>query len=361
MLEALWSGVGKELARHWVTQVLTPAFAFWVGGLSLLWSHVHATGVAAHGWTAELTASAEHLGHLPVLVQGALVVGGLVLIAASAVVVERLTSPLIRLLEGYWTRPTWLRQLMVGYRRWRRAWVKNRVKPLELRQRRGTLTVAEYDELLTLRAAQDWQPAERLVQLEDRAAQGLTAQETVQLGRDLRLLRTTPERDDLRMPTRLGDALRTAERRPIERYGLDAVVCWPALWLVLPAETRTELTQARTALDAAVRGWLWGALFLVWTPVSWWAALIGVVVPLLTYPFGVLPRGMAFGELVITCYDVHRMALYDALHLPRPESPTIERTQAGPRVTAMLGGTLHEPGLRYRFEPPAKPEKPASG
>lgn len=37
MLDAFWSGVGEELARHWVARVLTPAFAFWVGGLALVW------------------------------------------------------------------------------------------------------------------------------------------------------------------------------------------------------------------------------------------------------------------------------------------------------------------------------------
>jgi len=37
VLDAFWSGVGEELARHWVARVLTPAFAFWVGGLALVW------------------------------------------------------------------------------------------------------------------------------------------------------------------------------------------------------------------------------------------------------------------------------------------------------------------------------------
>lgn len=358
MLDAFWPGVGEELARHWVARVLTPAFAFWVGGLALVWWHGHAAGVAANGWTTELAASAEQLARLPILVQGTLVVGGLVLVAASAVVAERLTSPLLRLLEGYWTRPKWLRQLMVSYRQRQRARVEKRAEPLELRQRRGTLTVAEYAELRR-RAAPAGDP-QRLVELETRAAQGLTAQETVQLGLDLRLLRTTPERDDLRMPTRLGDALRTAERHPADRYGLDAVVCWSALWLVLPADTRTELTQARTALDTAVRAWLWGALFLVWTPFSWWAVPIGIGVPLLSYQFGLLPRGVTFGQLVVTSYDLHRIKLYDALHLPRPESPAQERTTAGPRVTHVLAGTLIEPGLRYRFDAPAEPKTTAN-
>jgi hypothetical protein len=356
MLDAFWSGIGEELARTWVARVLTPAFAFWVGGSALLWWHVYADDVAARGGLATLVASATGIGELPVLVQGALVVGGLVLVTASAVVAERLTVPLLRLLEGYWTRPAWLFGQLTGYRRWRRRRVLARAAPLQGRQLRGTLTVAEYAELRRLR--KDSKPDEvRLATLERKAADGLTAQETARLGRDLAWLRTTPDRDDLGMPTRLGDVLRAAEHRPSASYGIDAIVCWGALTQLLPAELRSQLTAARAALDTAARTWLWGALFLVWTPLSWWAVAVGVGVPLVSYRFGILPRALTFGELIVTAYDLHRMALYDALHLPRPDSPEKERTTAGPRVTKALTGTLVEQGLAYRFEPP--PSTPA--
>lgn len=159
MLDAFWSGVGQELAKHWVARVFTPAFMFWVGGLALVWWSGHGAGMAANGWTAELTASADQVGALPVFVQVTLVVGGLVLVAASAAVAERLTTPLLRLLEGYWTRPGWLRGLLVGYRRWRHTRVRERVVPLQRRQRRGTLNVAEFAKLRELRAAPAPDPA----------------------------------------------------------------------------------------------------------------------------------------------------------------------------------------------------------
>jgi hypothetical protein len=351
MLDAFWSGVGEELARTWVARVFTPAFAFWVGGAALLWWNAYAGEVAARGWLATLVASATGIGELPVLVQGAVVMGGLALVAFSAVVAERLTVPVLRLLEGYWPRPAWLFGLLAGHRRSRRQRVLARAAPLQARQRRGRLTVAEYAELRRLRA--DPNPnADRLAALEAGAADGLTAHETNRLGRDLAWLYTTPDRDDLGMPTRLGDILRTAERRPGASYGLDAVVCWGALSRLVPAELRSQLSGERAALDTAARAWLWGALFLVWAPLSWWAVAVGLGLPLLSYRFGILPRAVTFGELIVTAYDLHRMALYDALHLPRPVSPGEERATAGPRATKVLTGALVEQGLAYRFEPP---------
>lgn len=357
MLEAFWSGVGEELARTWVARVLTPAFAFWVGGAALLWWSVYADDVAAQGWLPTIVASAAGLGALPVVVQGALVVGGLVLVAASAVIAERLTLPVLRLLEGYWTHPAWLYQLLTRYRRWRRWRVRDRVAPLQRRQRRNTLTVVDEWTLRRLRTVTDPDDDQknRLADLEQRAAQRLTAAENQRLGRDIAWLRTTPDRDDLGMPTRLGDILRAAEHRPGAVHGTDAIVCWGALWQLLPAEIRTELTGSRAALDASVRGWLWGALFLVWTPLSWWAVAVGIGVPLLSYRFGILPRAVTFGELVVTAYDVHRMKLYDSLHLPRPTSPADERSVAGPRLTSALAGTLADSTLLYQFESDAAP------
>jgi len=44
----------------------------------------------------------------------------------------------------------------------------------------------------------------------------------------------TPAESDRHMPTKLGNILRAAELRSKDKYGLDAVICWPRLWLLLP-------------------------------------------------------------------------------------------------------------------------------
>lgn len=351
MLTAFWSGIGQDLARYWVAKVLTPALAFWAGGLGLVWWNLNSADIAREGWPAAMAASADRLGRTPAMVQGALIVGALVLIAASAAITERLTLPVLRLMEGYWTRPAWLYRLLVDHRRRRYLRISQRITPLQRRQRRGALTVAEYRELSRLRSGLSADP-ERRALLEQRAARRLTSLETTRLGRDTAWLLSSPDRGDLTMPTRLGDILRAAESRPGGVYGIDAVICWGALWFLLPPRPRTELAEARAALDSALRGWLWGAAFVVWTPFSWWALAVTAIVPLVSYRFGILPRAIAFGQLVDTCYDLYRMGLYDAMHLPRPTSPEEERTTAGPRLTRALAGTLVDPELRYLFEPP---------
>lgn len=355
MLAAFWSGLGGELAKQWAVRILTPAFAFWAAGLAAVWWHFHRAGVQARGWSAELAAAGKALQTLPALVQGLLLFGALVLLAASALIAERLTLPLLRLLEGYWSRPRWLWSLLVRLRGGQRDRWAQRIASLQVRQRRGTLSVADYLELRRLEASPAPDP-DRLDALRRKRADGLSAPEAATLSRGLQVTQRIPEQRQLQMPTRLGNVLRSAERRPMDKYGLDSVVCWTALWLVLPEQTRTELVQARSTVDNATRMWLWGALFLVWTPWTWWAIPIAVLVPALAYHVGILGAATLFGDLVVAAYDLHRMSLYDALHLPRPTSPVEEIGTSGPRATNALWGGLDEPSIRYTSGPSAAGE-----
>ncbi|RZB13796.1 hypothetical protein StrepF001_42230 [Streptomyces sp. F001] len=350
MLTAFWSGLGSEFAKQWAVRILTPAFLFWAGGFAAIWWSSHGSGVRSRGWAAELTVTAEQFERMPGLSHVLLVAGCLLLVAGSAIAAERLTLPLLRLLEGYWSRPRWLRDRLVAHRRRRHARWTRRLDDLNTRQRLGTLTVGEFMELRDLERAS--QPdVSQLRDLRARRNIGLDARMTADLGRARRFLREAPRHEGLGMPTRLGDILRATERRPADKYGLDAVVCWYALWLVLPDDARTELVQARSVLDRATRTWLWGALFVVWAPWTWWAVPIAVVVPALAYYGGVLGAAGLFGELTGSAFDLYRFRLYDALHLPRPTSPDEERRIGGPRVTNLLWGGLDEPGLTYVAPP----------
>lgn len=352
MLTALWSGLGGELAKQWVARLLTPAFAFWSGGVAAVWYHEHSADVHSRGWAAELAATARPLQALPVLGQAVLLLGTLFLLAASALLAERLTTPVLRILEGYWSRPRWLWRLLVAaHGRPRERWARQ-VAPLAVRQRRGGLSVSEYQQLRRLLASPIGDP-QVLAELQGRQREGFSADDQSRLTRGRQVLYRIPEQTQLRMPSRLGNQLRAAERRPAERYGLDAAVCWTALWLVLPEPTRTELTQARAALDSATRTWLWGALFLVWTPWVWWALPVGLLIPAAAYRISLLSAAGAFGALVVAAFDLNRMALYDALHVARPTTPERERRITAPLVNNMLWGGTDGSGTTFVAAPSA--------
>ena len=346
MLEAFWSGLGGEFAKQWTLRFFTPAFAFWAAGLSAIWWHQHSTGVHRHGLQHEVSATATWLHGLPGLAQGLILIGGLLLIAVSAVVADRLTPPLLRLLEGYWSHPRWLRNRLIASRRGRYKSWRDRVNVLSLRQRFGSLNTEEFLELSSLEKDPTKATA-RLQELRQRRTEGFDAELAAELGRGRRLLRSAPAGDAGGMPTRLGDVLRAAEERPATKYGLDTIVCWYALWLVLPNDAKSELVLARGALDRAAVTWFWGALFLVWTPWTWWAVPIAIAVPALAYYVGILGAARLFGELTVSAFDLYRFRLYDGLHLPRPSSPALERRRDGPRATNLLWGGLDEPGFDY--------------
>jgi hypothetical protein len=345
---AFWTGLGGELSKHWITKILTPAFAFWLGALAAIWWHTHAAGVAENGWGAELSATAAAIESLSGLNQALLVVGGLLAVTGSAVVVERLTTPAMRFLEGYWRRPRRLRAWLVGRHVDRRRHWKSTVDELALRQRLGTLSVAEFLEL-----EDPTTPPARKTVLRRARATGFDAAMAAELSRGQSILRRTPRQDAMIMPTRLGNILRAAERRPLEKYGLDAVVCWYALWQVLPDALRTDLTTARSTMDKAVRLWLWGLLFVVWTPFTWWSLAVAVLVPAATYTGSMLAAARGFGEWTVTAFDLHRFALYDGLRVPRPVTPEQERQVTGPLVTDLLWGGSDDPKLTYA-DPPEK-------
>ena len=228
--------VGSKLAEQWVATLLTPAFVFWAGGA--------AAGLQRFGWTHTSTWFSKQ----PEPLQIALLVGGFCLIAASAFVVQRFDLPVLRFLEGYWH--PWLRPL----RRWLIAKEVKRSKRISdrwqtlARRDPAQLTPEERDEFVQL----DWQ------------------QIHLPLPKQL-------------MPTRLGNILRAAEQRPLEKYGLDAIVCWSRLWLLLPDAVKKDLQEARADLNTAVRVWLWSLLFIVWVIWAWWAAPVGLISALFTY------------------------------------------------------------------------------
>jgi hypothetical protein len=280
---------------------------FWIGGvLAYAWGHGGVFGRGA-GWLALGAAWQQTFGGTTIVAQALIAVIALLIVAGSARLAELLTPNVLRLLEGYWGR--WaapLRDVVVALRG--KAIDKRIRRWRELARRRAALTMSERQQYARLNS---WRAG-------------------------------IPPDPHERMPTRFGDVLKAVESRPRHRYGLDPVVCWPRLWLVMPEAARSEVSTARAGLDEGARLWLWSLLFCVWTIFTWWAlgiALLGMIVGYRT----ALAGAAVYGRLVQTCYDLYRKDLYATLGRAFPEDARQE-VVAGRRLTAYLErGPLLDP------------------
>ncbi|HYQ67717.1 hypothetical protein [Actinophytocola sp.] len=291
MLTKFWEAAGGKLADRWFG-LAVPALLFWLGG------------VVAWGGVSTVDSLAA---------RGLVLAGGLAVVGGSAVVVGRLTEPMLHVVEGYW--PLWALRL--------------------------------------------WRPGApvgdaRFQELHGRIAAGDPSLAPVDFAEYLRLdrrLRREPAVPYRRMPTRVGNILRTAESLPFDKYGLDAVVVWPRLWLLLPDTARAELSAARQAMTGAVGAGLWGLSFVGFGVFALWAVPVGLAVFGLAL-WGWLPgRARAFGDLLEAAFDLYRVRLYEQLRWPLPANPAEER-EIGLAVTRYLwrGSDAAEP----TFEPPVR-------
>jgi hypothetical protein len=292
MLTKFWETIGSNLAERWVA-VSVPALVFWFGGL-LAWLY-------SQGGVAGLQQPLKWLGQQPTPTQIGVLLALLLGVVASGEIVAEITTPALRLMEGYWPallEP--LRERRVGY-------VEERVKSLD----------EKFQELAG--------------PVQDRTA---TPQERAEYVRIDRQLRRFPAKESYQ-PTTVGNILRAAESRPVDKYGLDAVAVWPHLWLLLPNTVQSELAAARRSLNAAVGACLWGLLFLAFAPWAWWAALVGLGVTLVAFRFWVPSRAEMFADLVEAVFDLYRTTLYSQLRWPLPTDPRAERI-VGQHVTMYL-------------------------
>ncbi|PIE28128.1 MAG: hypothetical protein CSA58_00795 [Micrococcales bacterium] len=212
-------------------------------------------------------------------------------VSASSLIVDRLTLPVLRLLEGYWP-----------------------------------------DAAHGLRAKRiaRWQEESRKLEEVPPAAESSAHDEVAASV----ALRRFPPHSEV-MPTRLGNIIRAGERRPATWYGLDAVIVWPQFWLVLPEHPRADLSTARSELNKAVGAFIWAiascALCVLWLP----SVLVGLTVAWLVWRWWIPAAASTYATLVSAVFDTHRFNLYDALHYPRPTTPKDEPSR-GKALTRSL-------------------------
>jgi hypothetical protein len=308
---AFWQAAGGKLAERWAA-VAVPALVFWLGGVLAF--------MLGRGGFHALQPFSDWLSKRSSPLQAAVLLAGLFLVAGSGVVVSRLTAPALALMEGYWPRPLWpLRQRLA-----------------ERINCRADSASGHIQVLAGLVAGGEATPEQR--------------EEYMRIDRQLRRLPSRPRVQ----PTRVGNTLRAAETRPIDKYGLDAVGLWPHLWLLLPQATRDEIAAARRSLDTAVEVCLWGLLFLAFTPWTLWALPAGLVVTAASALAWVPARAEVFADLVEATFDLYHDLLYRQLRWPLPANPADDRV-SGRRLTTYLIRGLNGTSPAFTGAGPALP------
>ena len=305
----MWDVLGGKLAERWAA-ASGPALVFWLGGV-VAW-------LAGDHGLRSLDGVAVWLANRSGAVQWGLAFAALAGIVASGLLVKQLTRPALTVIEGYW--PGWLSGLrgrLVARTERRARLAAERFQQLAGPVRDGTATQAQRDEYVRVD----------------------------------QVLRRLP--DTGLLPTRVGNVMRAAETRPIGKYGLDPVVVWPHLWLVLAEPARRELVAARRSLDLSIAAVIWGLLFVAFAPLAWWAVPVGLVVAGGAWWGWVPGRVAAYADLVEASVDLYRLDLYRQLRWPLPRDPDDERVQ-GRRLTTYLRRGLA--GTEPAFVPPSAPD-----
>lgn len=226
-----------------------------------------------------------------VSIQGWLACSTLLIVTILAYLFRVFVNPLVRFYEGYW--PFWTRRLV-------QKWVRARW----LHWKRERADAAQTD-------------LSRYSALQDRLHHGY------------------PYQAERLLPTRLGNALRSAEDYPAVTYGMDAVFWWPRLFPLLPEAMRRKIEDALTPLLAllsvatlTIIAAMVGAISFLLARAGWWQSLAvllaGLALSRVAY-HGAVSQARSYGQAVRAAVDLYRFDLLTALHQSLPATPQEER------------------------------------
>src|SRR5690349_5448016 len=253
----------ESLGERWTDVTLGASAVFWLA-FSLSW-------IFGPGGGARLSAIDARLSGATTVLQVVVLLAGLAVIAASNTAMRGLSFQIIRALEGYW--PGWLGPVQARLtERWWRRYLRLSLEQQSLDDDRARWTAARPAALRGIE-----QPPKAVRRAESRHWAGMLRDSARAASVEQERARL-PSSYQRFKPTLLGNILAAAEERPGYKYGLDAVICWPRLWLLLGDAERKEVGAARRSLDAGAALIVWGlldaALSAFWVSRPWVAGLI---------------------------------------------------------------------------------------
>jgi hypothetical protein len=312
-------GLGKDLGQRFTLVDLLPTALLGLFVLALVWGGAPADSPDVDTFVARI----EDLG----AAEGVLLAVGLL---GLALVTQPLQFGLVRVLEGYWGTSAVGQMLAApgcALHRRRRARLERRtLLPAGRAPAERDLATASYAAWLLARR---YPPAPMV------------------------------------LPTRLGNALRSAEDRAGRRYGLATAVTWPRLYPLLPERVTALVDDQRTQLDLAARftGVLLAATlvsgFLLATH-GWWLAVPALMLLLAWLSYrGAASAAAAYGDGLEAAYDLHRLDLRVALHLPLPATLEEERSANG-QLSRFLLQPFMDHTIAYDHGADGRPEPTAA-
>ncbi|WP_156163958.1 hypothetical protein [Methanosarcina sp. 1.H.T.1A.1] len=311
-----------EQSKLWDLNVIPPALFFWGGGL-LVWC-------TSDGWNLETFIDwFKNLEGLNSSQAVFLFLFFVLFLIVSTKLVEWIQSPLIRFAEGYW--PIFplnkLGDYLVNH-------LRSKMKPKILR----------YDDI-----------GRKYENLKDpkSVAKGPSDSERIEFAKLETELNQYP--NDMVLPTKFGNIIRAAEEYPSDCYGLETMRVWPDLWLLLPDRVRDELSKANKDISERITWFFWVSSFSLWTIVAWavwdkivlWPLFVAFFGTVSVYYLGLIPAASNFGDLLRASFDLHRFAVYEALHLPLPFDPNDE-DKDGENLSQYLKHGIH-PDVKVLF------------
>ncbi|HNC32186.1 MAG TPA: hypothetical protein PKX08_19380 [Cyclobacteriaceae bacterium] len=290
MLTKFWESAGEGLSARWLEQLFGPAFLFWSGGISII------------VWKVGFYAAWNWISTRDVATQSVTLIVSLLVILLSGELMRHLRFYFLRMLEGYWVWPfNYLGLLFININWWQIKRERQRWNILMNKKEKGTLSIPERWELSNLEINGHYTPANI---------------------------------DDC-MPTSFGNILRAAETAPKYKYGLDAVICWPRLWLLISKELQESLIDSRQRLELLVELFAWGLLFATWVIWWHWAILISIIWMVGAYIL-LNQSAMAYSDLIEATFDTQRFALYESVHWRLPQKTGKVEVVLGEQLTAFF-------------------------
>ena len=160
-----------------------------------------------------------------------------------------------------------------------------------------------------------------------------------------------PDREDLVLPTRLGNVIRCFERYSSVAYGMDAIVLWPRLVAKIDSTFASTIDETKTSLDFMVNssflcaisggfvvmiGVLTRIPFSMSSVVYWlWRAFLFLGLSVVFYTFSI-GRAKAWGEQVKSAFDLYRFDLLKMLGYQQQPATFFEEKALWQRISLQL-------------------------